>query len=217
MLVGASAALSADGSRGASPGVLPGDMPLPAPHLSGALSLEDAIARRRSVRDFTPGVLTEEQVSQLVWAAQGITSREHGLRAVPSAGALYPLELYVVQASGAFHYQPLTHALHLVVARDLRDPLARAAHDQTSVRTAAVDLILVGVIARTRAKYGGRAERYVALEAGHAAQDILLEATALGLGAVPVGSFDDDTVREVLALPVGTTPLYIVPVGHAAR
>lgn len=218
VLVGASAALAADASRGASPGGdVSSETALPAPHPSGTLSLEEVIAARRSVREFSPGALTEQQVSQLLWAAQGVTNREQGLRAVPSAGALYPLELYLVQASGAFHYQPISHALRRVEGRDLRKSLARAAHDQTSVRTAAVDLVIVGVVSRTSAKYGQRAERYIALEAGHAAQDLLLEATALGLGAVPVGAFDDDAVREVLALPGDNIPLYIVPVGHAAR
>jgi SagB-type dehydrogenase family enzyme len=187
---------------------------LPAPRRSGATSLEDAIARRRSVRDFAARALTNEQIGQLLWAAQGMTNRAQGLRAAPSAGALYPLEVFVVSATGTYLYEPNAHALVRVRGGDLRGPLARAAADQPSVRQAPVDLVIAALVARTRLKYGDRAERYVALEAGHAAQDVLLEATALGLGAVPVGAFDDQDVRRVLGLQVGEMPLYLLPIGY---
>lgn len=213
MLLAASALLAADATQRASPAGV--DVVLPAPRAAGPLSLEEAIRRRRSVRELASRPLATDEIGQLVWAAQGITDRVHGMRAAPSAGALYPLELYVVQADGLYRYQPLTHALHRIDPRDLRGALARATHDQPAVRGAPVDLVIVGFVARTGAKYGGRAERYVALEAGHAAQNVLLEATALGLGAVPVGSFDDSEVRGVLALQPDATPLYVVPVGHA--
>jgi SagB-type dehydrogenase family enzyme len=212
MLATASALFVADATE--RPVMDPVDVILPAPRSSGALSLEEAIARRRSTRELAPRPLAVEEIGQLVWAAQGITDPVQGRRAAPSAGALYPLELYVVKADGTYHYDPVAHGLHRVDGRDLRGALSRATHDQAVVRRAPVDFVIVGFIARTRTKYGERAERYVALEAGHTTQNILLEATALGLGAVPVGSFDDDEVRGVLALQADATPLYVVPVGH---
>jgi SagB-type dehydrogenase family enzyme len=180
------------------------------------MSLEEAIMRRRSVRDFSPRLLSSEEIGQLAWAAQGVTERPRGGRSAPSAGALYPLDLFVLKADGVYEYEPGAHSLRRRDSRDLRGELAHAAHDQAVVRAAAVDFVLVGTVARTRAKYGERAERYVTLEAGHAVQNVLLEATALGLGAVPVGAFQDDEVRGVLALGDDTLPLYIVPVGHVS-
>lgn len=190
---------------------------LPPPRLSGSLSLEEAIARRRSTRELSPQPLSIDEIGQLAWSAQGVTDPVRGGRTAPSAGALYPLDLYVLKGDGVYQYLPDAHGLRRHDARDLRGELAHAAHDQAAVRAAAVDLVLVAMVARTRAKYGERAERYATLEAGHAAQNVLLEATALGLGAVPVGAFQDDAVRHLLTLDEDATPLYIVPVGRAGR
>lgn len=189
---------------------------LPPPSMSGQTSLEDAMARRRSVREFTADSLQERSVSQLFWAAQGVTDRE-GLRTAPSAGALYPLELYVALSSGLYHYSPRGHRVELLVGKDLRAELSRAAYGQEAVADAPAVFAITAVVARTAAKYGGRAERYVTLEAGHAAQNLLLEATSLGLGAVPVGAFDDRRVHEVLHLSPGEEALYLIPVGHPRR
>jgi SagB-type dehydrogenase family enzyme len=185
-----------------------------APVASGAVTLDEALRHRRSTRAFSSRAVGPGLALRLCWAAQGITEPREGLRTAPSAGALYPLELYVVGRDGVSRYEPRRDALVRFGGGDRRDALARAALGQDAVRRAGVDLVLTGVVARTRAKYGARAERYVALEAGHAAQNVLLEVTALGLGAVPIGAFDDADVRRVLGAPAGETPLYVIAVGH---
>ncbi len=187
---------------------------LPAPARAGKLFLEEALARRRSVRDFAPAPLSQRELGQLLWAAQGVTSSD-GRRTAPSAGALYPLELYVATAAGFFHYDPAHHRLERRTERDLRPALAQAALDQESVREAPAVFVIAAVYARTSQKYGAaRSPRYVHMEAGHAAQNLLLEVTALGLGAVPVGAFRDDPVQRALSLPADEQPLYLLPVGH---
>jgi SagB-type dehydrogenase family enzyme len=188
---------------------------LPTPKTTGPLALETVISRRRSQREFAPGALTPEQISQLAWAAQGITDKERGLRAAPSAGALYPLELYVVDAQGVWHYEPTRNELHRIAAGDHRADLAHAAVGQPQVGSAAANLVFTGVAARSRPRYGDRTERYLYIEVGHAAENALLEATALGLAAVPVAAFDDDAMRKVLGVGTDEAPLYIVSVGRA--
>jgi SagB-type dehydrogenase family enzyme len=190
-------------------------MNLPAPSLEGRQSLEQTIASRRSVREFTDTPLTEADISQLLWAAAGITDPV-GLRAAPSAGAIYPVELYLATPSGFYHYAPVRHLLEPRQSTDLREPLYNASAGQEMVRDAPATLAITGVYERVAGRYGSnRARRYVDMEAGHAAQNVLLQATALGLGAVPVGAFDDGQISEVLALPAGETPLYLIPVGYA--
>ncbi|MBL8612422.1 MAG: SagB/ThcOx family dehydrogenase [Myxococcales bacterium] len=191
-----------------------GGVALPAPRSSGAMSVEAAIAARRSSRSFSGAPLTDAELGQLLWAAQGVTEPTQGLRAAPSAGALYPLVVYVVSAEGVRRYEPQGHGLARVAAGDRRPALAKAALSQPAVAAAPVSLVVVGVVSRTRAKYGDRAERYAAMEAGHAAQNVLLQATALGLGAAPIGAFDDDAIRAVLQLDASATPFYVVPVGR---
>ncbi len=186
---------------------------LPQPERRGRLSLEEAIAARRSVREFGRAQLTMRQVSQLLWAAQGITG-PRGQRTAPSAGALYPLELYVVLPSGLFHYDPAHHRLERRSGADLRPALEQAALGQPSVTGAPAVFVFAAVEERTRVKYHERTDRYVAMEAGHAAQNLLLEAVALGLGGVPMGAFDDAQVARVLGLPAGQGPLYLIPVGN---
>jgi SagB-type dehydrogenase family enzyme len=190
---------------------------LPTPKTTGPLPLETAIYNRRSQRDFAPGALTAEQLSQLAWAAQGITDKERGLRASPSAGGLYPLELYVVDAQGVWHYDPTGNALRRIAAGDHRADLARVALGQQQVGAAAANLVFTGVMERSRARYGERAERYVYIEVGHAGENALLEATALGLGGVPVAAFDDDGLRKLLGVGTAETPLYIISVGRPVK
>lgn len=189
-------------------------MQLPAPEQKGKMSLEEALARRRSVREFTTKALTEREVSQLLWAAQGITHPE-GLRTAPSAGALYPLEIYVATASGFYHYEPCSHRLIRLSDRDLRVAMRGAAMDQDAITQAPAVLVMAAVYERTSRKYGAaRTPRYVHMEAGHAAQNLLLESVALGLGCVTIGAFDDEALQKALALPVDQRPLYLIPVGH---
>jgi SagB-type dehydrogenase family enzyme len=189
---------------------------LPAPAERSAVSLDEALRRRRSVREYTTQPLTDAQLSQLLWAAQGITDAG-GYRTTPSAGALYPLEMYVATRAGLQRYEARGHRLLRVGDTDVRSRLRGAALGQEAVTAAAAVFIITAVPSRTAAKYGERATRYVQLEAGHAAQNLLLEAVALGLGAVPVGAFEDDRVSGILGLPAGEVPLYLVPVGQPLR
>jgi SagB-type dehydrogenase family enzyme len=189
---------------------------LPQPEVTGGGSLADALARRRSVREYQPRPLDMADISQLIWAAQGVTSSS-GQRTAPSAGGLYPLELYLVTQSGRYHYDPNRHQLEVLDEDDVRTDLARAALSQEAVEEAAAVFVVAAVYSRTEQKYGERAARYVKLEAGHAAQNLLLQAVSLGLGAVPIGAFHDDEVQEVLDLPSDHEPLYLIAVGHPAE
>jgi SagB-type dehydrogenase family enzyme len=189
---------------------------LPPPSTAGRVSLEEALASRRSGREFAPALLGDAEVGQLLWAAQGVTEPGGAGRTAPSAGGTYPLEIYALTAAGLFHYMPGDHALEVLTAEDLRSALAEAALGQKWVRSGPLVLVIVGVTDRTAERYGDRAERYVALEAGHAAQNVLLQAAAMGLAGVPVGAFHDGEVQELLGLPEGWTPLYLIPVGRPA-
>jgi SagB-type dehydrogenase family enzyme len=155
-------------------------------------------------------------VSQLCWAAQGITDAQEGKRTAPSAGALYPLCVLVVDRTGVYSYEPRPRALRQVIAGDLRGALQAAAHDQSCVGAAPLCLVLIMDVARTATRYGSRAERYCFLEAGHVAQNVLLQATALGLAGVPVGAFDDHKVATLLHLSAKLRPVYLLPVGYSA-
>jgi SagB-type dehydrogenase family enzyme len=186
-------------------------VPLPSARISGGMSLDEALAKRRSSRSFGPAP-SRAELGQLLWAAQGVTDPAQGLRAAPSAGAIHPLVVFVVSADGTFRYEPATHALRRLSSDDRRAALSTAALEQTS--GAGTSLVVVARVDRTRAKYGARAERYVALEAGHAVQNVLLEATAHGLAAVPIGAFDDDAVRAVVGVDKAALPLYVVPIGR---
>lgn len=212
---GGGGVLSPSASASAAPSA-PTVLDLPSPRVEGGLSVEAAMAGRRSVRAFEPRELTVEEISQLLWALQGVTSPWGG-RTAPSAGALYPLEVYVVTAEGLWHYLPAGHRIEVLGRRDLRAPVAGAALGQSAVADAPAVFVIAAVYARTEAKYGDRAARYVQLEAGHAAQNLLLLAVSLGLGAVTIGAFDDAAVQRALALPADRAPLYLIPVGHPAE
>jgi len=185
---------------------------LPPPDKAGRSALYAVLAARRSARTYGDRPLTDAEVGQLLWAGQGITSPD-GKRTAPSAGALYPLNLYYFDESGVWRYDARGHALIRVTAEDKRGALAAAASGQASLKNAAAIIVIVAKPTVTAAQYGARAERYCALEAGHVAQNILLTATALGLGACPAGAFDDDGVRAVLSLAGDYLPLYLIPVG----
>jgi SagB-type dehydrogenase family enzyme len=187
---------------------------LPTPRLQDTLTLEEALAQRRSAREFSNEPLALEELGQLLWAAQGITDPA-GPRTAPSAGALYPLEVYAVTAEGVYHYEPEGHQLVIHLAGDVTGALQAAAIDQDSIREAAAVIVVTAVYARTAQKYGdARSPRYVHLEAGHAAQNLLLQAVALDLAAVPIGAFVDANIQQALALPDDQQPLYLIPVGH---
>ena len=197
---------------------LPDSLALPEPDRSGVQPLESLLRQRRSVRDYTDTPLALADLGQLLWAAQGIT-HPRGLRTAPSAGALYPLELYVVAGRidalppGVYHYRPDGHRLLPVHGGELRSQLAEAALGQMWLADAPAVVVISAAHERTTRKYGSRAARYVHVEAGHAAQNLFLQAGALGLDTVVVGAFDDDTVASLLQLPDDVQPLLLMPVG----
>ena len=180
------------------------------------MSLEKAIAVRRSHRDFSSQALTLDQIGQLAWAAQGQETHSK-YRTAPSAGATYPLELLVVTGDGFFRYLTASHSLEQLSGQDLRAGLASAAWGQDFIEAAPLTLVLAAQFSRTTNHYGNRGVRYVYMEAGHAAQNIHLQAEALRLGSVAVGAFDDASVSEVLSLPKDLEPVYMVVVGHCRK
>lgn len=191
---------------------------LPAPKTDGATSVEKALRERRSIREFKRQPLSIAEISQLLWAAQGITA-SGGLRTAPSAGALFPLEVFLVAGNveglpqGVYKYRPERHELIRVVEGEKRMELSRAAFDQTSVRDAAAVLLLTAVFARTTARYGNRGIRYVHIEIGHVGQNVCLQAVALNLGAVVIGAFDDSRVKKIANLTPQEEPLYLIAIG----
>lgn len=178
-------------------------------------SLEDTLSRRRSVRLFSERTLSEDEILKLCWAAQGITDPK-GRRTAPSAGGRYPLELYVATPDGCYAYDPPHHRLVRRTESDLRSALQGGALSQEAVGQSPAVFVVAAQPARTTAEYGRRGRRYIHLEAGHAAQNLLLEATAMGLGSVPIGAFDDVRLREVLDLPSDREVVYLVPIGEPA-
>ncbi len=186
---------------------------LPAPDTAGSIALEEAISQRRSVRSFANQDLTWQQVGQLLWSAQGVTNKE-GNRAAPSAGALYPLEVYIVFKEGFYKYLPHGHKLQPISNKDLNQSLQSAALSQPWIGAASANIVICADYSRITSRYGDRGIRYTDIEVGHAAQNIHLQAVALGLDSVPVGAFNDKDVSKILSLPENETPLYIIPVGY---
>jgi len=189
---------------------------LPEPKLTGPMSLEQAIACRRSIREFANKPLGFVQIGQLAWAGQGVTDKQKGLRTAPSAGAIYPITLYFATPEGLFVYEPDKHILQMVFADDIRENLSIAAQKQQQVAMAGCDIIIAGDLKKVTAKYGDNARKFMTLEAGHIAQNIELQAVSIDLGAVPVGSFDLNQVRRLCKLPMTLEPLYIICVGYPA-
>ena len=191
---------------------------LPAPRLISDVSVEQALKRRHSVRKFQQQSLSLAEVSQLLWAAQGVTT--YRSRTAPSAGGLYPLEVYLVvgnvdgMVAGVYRYVPENHAVQQTVEGDVRKSLSNAAYWQEWVGAGAVVLVFTGIYQRTTKKYGERGQRYVHMEAGHAAQNVYLQAHALGLGTVVVGAFMDSWVKSLLHMKDDEQPLSIMPVGR---
>lgn len=196
-------------------------IPLPPPSREGNISVEECLARRRSVRRYAPDPLSLEQLSQLLWAAQGLSY--HRLRTAPSAGATYPLEVFAVVGQGAvagleggiYRYGVKDHSMDMHREGDWRGELCRTCLNQHFIREAPLTLVLAADVERTTGAYGRRGERYVHYEAGHVAQNLHLQAVSLGLGSVPVGAYEDGEVARTLSLPGELRPLYIVTVGKA--
>jgi len=192
---------------------------LPEPRYDSNVSIEQSLLLTRSIRSYTDESLTLQELSQLLWAAQGVTDPK-GFRTAPSAGALYPLELYVVAGDvqglspGVYRYDPDEHVLVRTMEGDKRAELAEAAVWQDFVGEGAIVIVFTAVYERTTVKYGDRGIRYVHMEAGHAAQNLCLQAAAMDLGVVTVGAFYDEEVVKLLNLPGDEQPLYIIPVGR---
>jgi SagB-type dehydrogenase family enzyme len=197
-------------------------MKLPQPQFNGKVSLELTIKNRRTCRAFRSETLSLEALSQLLWAAYGTTDERGFKRAVPSGGALYPMDLYGVTGAGGvkgleagiYHYDPKDHTISTISEGDVRDKLARASLSQMWMATAPVNLVITAEFRRINVKYGERGVRYALMEAGHIGQNIFLQAESLGLGAGIVGAFRDDSVSEVLMIPKDHEPLLIMPVGY---
>lgn len=191
---------------------------LPPPEYRGGMPLAEALAHRRSHREFGARDPTLAEVSQLCWAAQGITEGETGFRTTPSAGAAYSLALFVVSPAGVYRYEPPGHRLQRLLTGDVRARLQDAAEGQRWVGEAALCLVLAVEPDTVAARYGRRRGwRYALLEAGHAAENVLLQAAALDLVGVPVGAFEDRQVADVLGLPGGLHPVYLLPIGAPVR
>ena len=199
-----------------------GMIKLPQPRYDSKFSVEKTLLERRSVRSYKNEPLTLAEASQLLWAAQGVTEKAKGLRTAPSAGALYPLETYLVAGNvtglpaGIYKYQPKEHALIKLADGedgDKRRELSNAALGQPSVRQAAVVMALSAVYERITGKYGERGIRYADMEAGHVGENVALQAVAIDLRTVMVGAFSDEDVKKVLGLPAGERPLYLIPIG----
>jgi len=194
-------------------------IPLPTPDVKGNISVEEAIARRRSIRRYLPQPLTLAQLGQVLWACQGLT---HGrFRACPSAGATYPLEVFALVGAdgvegleaGVYHYEIKDRALSLTASGDRRTQVASASLDQRFLREAPVTIVVGAIYGRTTEYYGQRGERYIHFEVGHVGQDVHLQALALGLGTVMVGAFEDEEIAGILGLEKEVRPLYLMPVG----
>jgi len=195
---------------------------LPNPASDGKVSVEEAIKERRTIRDFGPKPLTMVQLSQLFWSAQGITDERSGLRAAPSGGALYPLDVYAVVGEGGveglqpgvYHYHPASHSVQLVRKGDRRKEVASASLWQMWMARAPVIFVITSEYERITRKYGKRGIRYAQIEVGHVGQNIFLQSGALGLGAGIAGAFHDDAVAKAIGAPTAHKPLLIMPVGY---
>ena len=194
---------------------------LPKPSFKGELSLEEVILRRRSTREFSSRIITKSQLSQLLWACQGITRGYY--RTVPSAGATYPLEVFLLVGEGGvesldggiYRYIPKEHSIIHHLPGDLRKRLCSVCLEQHFIRRAPLSFVVCAEYSRTTASYGDRGVRYVHMEVGHLGQNLALQVEALGICSVMVGAFRDEDVSRVLNLPVELKPLYVVPVGYS--
>ena len=194
---------------------------LPKARVTGPVSLEKAIAKRRSIREYLRKPITLRDLSQVIWGAQGVTDSQSGRRAAPSGGALYPLELYVVVReggvvslpAGVYHYEPDKHAIELVRDGDRSIELQGAAKGQEQIGQAAMSIVITAVYERMTPKYGQRGIQYALQESGAVAENISLQATALGLGTVIMGSFDENRVGGVVGVGRDEKAICILPIG----
>ena len=200
---------------------------LPNPQLDGTMSVEKALQNRRSHRQFIDKEISAADLSQALWAAYGVTlpherpASRGGFRTAPSAGGLFPLEIYVAVGNvagiepGLYKYIPQEHKIVVVLNEDVRTELCAAAWGQKMIETAPASIIYTAIFSRMTQKYGDRGrERYVCMDLGHSAENVYLQAEALGLGTCAIGAFTDEEISKVLQLPADEEPLYIMPIGH---
>ena len=180
---------------------------------TGSVSLEQLLSKRRSVREFGGKSLNHTQIGQLAWAGQSITEANKGYRTAPSAGGIYPITLYFATRDGFFSYNPQLHALEEVASTDMRGKIAAVAQQEV-IGAAPCNIIIAGSIAKLVPKYAHKSRRFMMMEAGHVAQNILLQAVSLQLAAVSVGDFETVKIATVCNLPAGLEPIYIICVGY---
>lgn len=193
---------------------------LPPPEYKSSISIEEAILKRRSVREYKNEPLSLADVSQILWSAQGITDKPDELRTAPSAGALYPLEIYLIASNvkelseGIYKYDPFKHTINKIIGGDKRLEISNAALRQNAIESSSAMIVITAIYERTSVKYGKRAERYVHMEVGHVGQNIYLQTISLRLGTVMMGAFKDESLKKVLNLPANEFPLAIYPLGR---
>lgn len=198
-----------------------GVISLPGPRYQGETSIEKAMRERRSTRKFSKEEISLEEISQILWSAQGITHRSRGLRTAPSAGALYPLEIYLVAGEvegipkGIYRYSPATHSIKIKEEGDKRKKFFTCC--QPFVGKAPAIIVITGVHERTAVKYGKRADQYIYIESGAVGQNIYLQCEALGMGTTFVGAFIDSRLSSILSLPEGEQPLGVMPLGKKIK
>ncbi|WP_445475449.1 SagB/ThcOx family dehydrogenase [Methanococcoides methylutens] len=195
------------------------EVELQEPVLDGSISIEQTLAERRSIRSYSSRSLSLFDVSQLLWAAQGVTM-DNFFRTAPSAGALYPLEVYLVAGNvdeldaGVYRYVPSRHSIIRTLDGDKRDELCRVSLSQPQIRDAAAVIVIAANYSRTTVKYGTRGVRYAHIEVGCAAENIYLQGASIGIGTCAVGAFDDEGLASILDLPANEEPLLILPIGY---
>lgn len=192
---------------------------LMSPVFSSNTSIEEALLHRRSIRNYRDEPLKLQEISQILWAAQGITDKTYGFRTAPSAGALYPVEIYLVSGNvedvpaGIYKYKPHDHAIKKLIGGDKRNDISNAALRQNAITNSSAIIIISAAYERTAVKYGDRTERYVHIEVGHVGQNIYLQSFSLGIGSVMIGAFKDSALKKVLQIPDKEHPLAIMPLG----
>jgi SagB-type dehydrogenase family enzyme len=204
--------------------IVKNEIRLPPPMLSGNMSVEEALFKRRSIRNFKNEPLDLKVVSQLLWSVYGVTYvyEKTGLlfKTAPSAGATYPLEIYLLAGNvdslkpGLYRYIPANHSIVPMMEGDMRNQLTKACYGQDMIDQAPLSIVFTAVYERLTSRYGKRGkDRYVCMDLGHSGQNLYLQATALSLGTCAIGAFEDKAIISLFKLPEEETPLYVMPVG----
>ncbi|HOK41363.1 MAG TPA: SagB/ThcOx family dehydrogenase [bacterium] len=192
---------------------------LPKPENISKISIEEALLKRRSIREYKDEALTIKEVSQILWSAQGITEPKKKFRTAPSAGAIFPLNIYLVVnkveniEKGIYKYLPETHEIIQFLNEDKREDIYKACLQQSCIKNGAIIIVITGNFEKIKKRYSERGVRYTYIEVGHCSQNIYLQCVSLNLGTVAVGAFYDEEVKKILKLPDEEEPLYLMPIG----